>query len=53
MVITAPAGAAFSDSPLTFTTVYRHSYWFWNKQLPPTPGVWTVSILVNDLLVRR
>ena len=53
MVITAPAGATFSDSPLTFTTVYRHSYWFWNKQLPPTPGVWTVSILVNDLLVRR
>jgi murein DD-endopeptidase MepM/ murein hydrolase activator NlpD len=52
IVITAPAGATFSDSPLTLTTVYRHSYWSWNKQLSPTPGVWTVSILVNDVLVR-
>ena len=52
MVITAPTGATFSDSPLTFTTVYRHSYWFWNRQLPSTPGVWTVSILVNGLLVQ-
>ena len=53
MVITAPTGATFSDSPLTFTTVYRHSYWFWNRQLSSTPGVWTVSILVNGVLVQR
>jgi murein DD-endopeptidase MepM/ murein hydrolase activator NlpD len=52
MVITAPAGAAFSDSPVTFTTVQRHSYWFWNRQLSATQGVWTVSILVNNVLVR-
>ena len=52
MVITAPTGATFSDSPLTFTTVYRHSYWFWSRQLSSTPGVWTVSILVNGVLVQ-
>jgi murein DD-endopeptidase MepM/ murein hydrolase activator NlpD len=52
MVITAPTGATFSDSPLTFTTVYRHSYWLWNRQLSSTPGVWTVSILVNGVLVQ-
>src|SRR6185503_8096372 len=52
MVITAPTGAIFSDSPLTFTTVYRHSYWLWNRQLPSTPGVWTVSILVNGVLIQ-
>ena len=51
MVITAPTGATFSDSPLPFTTVYRHSYWLWNTQLSSTPGVWTVSILVNGVLV--
>ena len=52
MVITAPTGATFSDSPLTFTTVYRHSYWLWNRPLSSTPGVWTVSILVNGVLVQ-
>ena len=53
MVITDPMGATFSDIPLTFTTVYRHSYWLWNRQLSSTPGVWTVSILVNGVLVQR
>ena len=53
MVITAPTGATFSDSPVTFTTAYRHSYWLWNRPLSSTPGVWTVSILVNDVLVQR
>jgi murein DD-endopeptidase MepM/ murein hydrolase activator NlpD len=51
MVITTPAGATFADSPLTFTTAYRHSYWLWNRQLSSTPGVWTVSLLVNGVLV--
>src|SRR6185295_13229358 len=49
MVITAPTGATFSDSPVTFTTFYRHSYWLWNRPLPSTPGVWTVPILVNGV----
>ena len=52
MVITAPTGATFSDTPLTFTTVHRHSYWLWNRPLSSTPGVWTVSILVNGVLVQ-
>jgi murein DD-endopeptidase MepM/ murein hydrolase activator NlpD len=52
MVITAPTGATFSDNPLTFTTVHRHSYWFWNRQLSPTPGAWTVSIFLNGVQVQ-
>ena len=52
LVITAPTGATFSDNPLTFTTAYRHSFWFWNSQLSPTPGVWTVSFFVNGVLVQ-
>ena len=52
MVLTTPTGATFSDNPLTFTTVHRHSYWLWNRQLSSTPGVWTVSILVNGVLVQ-
>ncbi len=52
LVITAPTGATFADNPVTFTTAYRHSYWFWNSQLSPAPGVWTVSILVNGVLVQ-
>ncbi len=52
LVITAPTGATFSDNPVTFTIAYRHSFWLWNKQLPPTPGVWTVSFFVNAVLVR-
>jgi murein DD-endopeptidase MepM/ murein hydrolase activator NlpD len=51
-VITAPTGATFSDNPVTFTTAYRHSFWFWNSQLSPTPGVWTISFFVNGVLVR-
>ena len=50
LVINAPTGETFSDNPLTFTKAYRHSYWLWNKQLPPTPGVWTVSFFVNGVL---
>jgi len=52
LVITAPTGATFSDNPVTFTTAYRHSFWLWNRQLSPTPGVWTVSILVNGVVVQ-
>jgi hypothetical protein len=52
MVITGPTGAIFSDNPVTFTTDYRHSYWSWNRQLSAIPGVWTVSIFVNGVLVR-
>jgi hypothetical protein len=52
LVITAPTGATFSDTPLTFTTAYRHSYWHWNSQLSPTAGVWTVSIFVNGVPVQ-
>src|SRR6185295_15166718 len=52
LVITAPTGAAFSDNPVTFTTAYRHSFWLWSRQLSPTPGVWTVSILVNGVVVQ-
>jgi len=53
LIITDPAGATFSDNPLTFTTGHRHSYWLWNKQLPPTPGAWTVSFLINGALIRK
>jgi hypothetical protein len=52
LVITAPTGATFSDNPVTFTTAHRHSYWFWNRQLSPTPGGWTVAIFVNGVLVQ-
>lgn len=52
LVITAPTGTTFSDNPVTFTTAYRHSFWLWNTQLPPTPGVWSVSIVVNGVIVR-
>ena len=52
LVITAPTGATFSDNAVTFTTALRHSYWLWNIQLPPTPGVWTVSIFVNGVRVQ-
>jgi murein DD-endopeptidase MepM/ murein hydrolase activator NlpD len=52
MVITAPTGATFSENPVTFTTVQRHSYWSWNRQLSSTPGVWTVAILINGVVVR-
>jgi hypothetical protein len=51
LVITDPTGAA-SDTPLMFTTAYRHSYWLWNRQLSQTPGVWTVSFFVNGVLVQ-
>jgi hypothetical protein len=53
MVITDPAGATFSDNPLPFTTAHRHSYWFWNRQLPPTPGAWTISFFINGALIQR
>jgi murein DD-endopeptidase MepM/ murein hydrolase activator NlpD len=52
LIITAPTGATFSDNPVTFATAHRHSYWFWNSQLSPTPGAWTVSISVNGVLIR-
>jgi murein DD-endopeptidase MepM/ murein hydrolase activator NlpD len=52
LVITAPTGATFSDNPLTFPTALRHSFWLWNKQLSPTPGVWTVSIFVNGVVAQ-
>lgn len=52
LVISAPTGAAFSDNSVTFATAQRHSYWSWNTPLPPTPGVWTVSIFVNGVLAR-
>ncbi len=52
LAITAPTGATFSDNPLTFPPAYRHSYWLWNSQLSPTPGVWTVSLFVNGVLVQ-
>ena len=51
LVITDPTGATVSDNPLPFTTAHRHSFWFWNSQLSPAPGVWTVSIVVNGVLV--
>jgi len=53
LVITAPTGATFSDNPLTLPTANRHSYWLWNSQLSPTPGVWTVSLFLNGVLVHR
>ena len=53
LVITAPTGATFSDNPVTFTTAHRHSYWLWNIQLSPAPGVWTVAIFVNGAMVQR
>ena len=52
MVITAPTGATFSDNPLTFAIVHRHSYWLWNRQLAPIPGAWTVSIFINGVQVQ-
>jgi hypothetical protein len=52
LVITAPTGATFSDNPVTFTTASRHSFWLWNSQLSPTPGLWTVSFFVNGVLVQ-
>jgi hypothetical protein len=52
LVITAPAGETFSDDPLTLPPAVRHSYWLWNRQLPPTPGAWTVAFFVNGVLVR-
>ena len=52
LVITDPAGASFFDSSLPFTVAHRHSYWFWNRQLSQTPGVWTISFYVNGELVR-
>jgi hypothetical protein len=52
LVITVPTGATFSDTPVTFTTAHRHSYWFWNRQLSLSAGAWTVSIFVNGALVR-
>jgi len=51
LILTAPTGATFSDNPVTFNTAYRHSFWFWNSQLSPTPGVWTISIFVDGILV--
>ena len=51
LLITDPAGATFSDNPLLFTTGSRHSYWLWNRQLP-APGAWTVSFVVNGVLVQ-
>jgi peptidase M23-like protein len=52
LLIADPTGATFSDNPLTFTTGYRHSFWLWNTQLPPVPGVWTLSFFVNGAPVR-
>jgi murein DD-endopeptidase MepM/ murein hydrolase activator NlpD len=51
LVIVAPTGETFSDNPVTFPAT-RHSYWLWNNQLPPTPGTWAVSFLINGVLIR-
>jgi hypothetical protein len=51
LVIRDPTGASFSDNPVTFPVPNRHSYSLWSKQLPPTPGVWTLSFFVNGVLV--
>ena len=53
LVITDPSGATFVDGPVPFTIPFRHSYWLWNSQLSPTPGTWTVSLLINGALIRR
>jgi len=52
LVITAPAGETVFDSPVALPPAPRHSYWLWNKQLPPTPGAWTVSFFLNAVLVK-
>jgi murein DD-endopeptidase MepM/ murein hydrolase activator NlpD len=52
MVITDPAGATFSDTPMMVTPAQRHSYWHWTRQLSPIAGVWTVSFFVNGELVK-
>ena len=52
LVIADPTGATFSDNPLPFSTPLRHSYWIWNRQLPPTPGVWTRCFFVYGGLVQ-
>jgi peptidase M23-like protein len=53
LVITDPSGATVFDGPVPLTIPFRHSYWSWNSQLPPTPGAWTVSFLINGALIRR
>ena len=52
LVIADPTGATFSNDPVPLPPAVRHSYWLWNKPLPPTPGVWTLTFFVNGVLVR-
>jgi len=53
LVIAAPNGETVSDDPLPLPPVVRHSYWLWNKQLPQTPGPWTVSFFINGTLIQK
>src|SRR5690606_14792974 len=40
------------NSTLTFSGVYRHSFWYWNRDLAAVSGNWQIDITVNDHITR-
>ena len=53
MILTDPAGATFSDNPVILPAGHwGNSRRVWNRQLSKTPGVWTVSVFMNGVLVK-
>ncbi len=48
MRLVAPNGTTNATGNTTFTQEWRHSWWWWNRNLPATPGTWTVEFRVNN-----
>jgi murein DD-endopeptidase MepM/ murein hydrolase activator NlpD len=47
MRLLAPNGSVSTTGSVTFSQDYRHSWWWWNRSLPSTPGLWTIEVRVN------
>lgn len=48
MRLLAPNGTVSTTGSVTFAQDYRHSWWWWNRSLPATPGQWTIEVRVNN-----
>ena len=48
-----PDGSAFTSWIHNSTTSYPASYWFWNKVLPTTPGLYTFKVVYNGTTCAR
>ncbi len=53
MFLKYPSGVVYSTYNNTFSSVYRHSFWTWNPQIPATApiGYWELEIRTNGSTV--